>query len=110
MTQSEPQTQIAPPRAARALSISRADWDELARRLGLSGRELQIVQCIFEEHKEAAIARCLGISQHTIHTHLGRLYRKLDTSSRCGVVLRVFSVLLEVSGRTGSQQPPCESL
>ncbi len=66
------------------------EWQSLAEELHLSGRELQIVRHIFDDEKESMIARHLGMSPHTVHTHIGRLYRKLDTGSRCGLILRVF--------------------
>lgn len=77
-------------------SIFTADeWHALAEALHLSGRELQIVQHIFDDEKESMIARHLGMSPHTVHTHIGRLYRKLETGSRCGLILRVFRVFLD---------------
>lgn len=74
-----------------AAVFSDAQWTCLGLGMGLSGRELQIVRCIFAEQKEALIARELGISPHTVHTHLERLYRKLGVRGRCGVVLRVLA-------------------
>ena len=53
-------------------------------------RGLEIVQCIFDDRTEAGMARQLGISAHTIHTHLERLYRKLGVSTRCAAVVCVF--------------------
>jgi DNA-binding CsgD family transcriptional regulator len=74
------------------------EWLELGQALHLSGRELQIVQRIFDDEKEARIARALTMSPHTVHTHFGRLYRKLRTNSRCGVMLRVFATHLDLQG------------
>lgn len=71
--------------------ISDSDWHRLALHLGLSGRERQIVQCIFDDSKEAAISLELGISQHTVHTYILRLYRKLGVASRCQLAVRVFA-------------------
>lgn len=71
--------------------FSDRQWLSLARSLQLSDRELEIVQCIFDDRTETATARQLGISAHTIHTHLERLYRKLGVSTRCAVVIRVFA-------------------
>ena len=70
--------------------FSAQQWLSLGRSLRLSDRELEIVQCIFDDDTEAAMARRLGISAHTIHTHLERLYRKLGVASRCAAVVCVF--------------------
>jgi DNA-binding CsgD family transcriptional regulator len=71
--------------------FSDRQWLSLARALQLSDRELQIIQCIFDDHTEATTAAQLGISTHTIHTHLERLYHKLGVNTRCAVVIRVFA-------------------
>ncbi|MEO0530266.1 MAG: helix-turn-helix transcriptional regulator [Planctomycetota bacterium] len=65
------------------------DWEQLGERLALSPRELEIAQGVFDDQLEAAIARRLGISVHTVHTHLGRLYHKLGVSSRVELVVRL---------------------
>src|SRR5262245_29239989 len=55
-------------------------WRRIANSLRISNRELQIIQEIFDDRKESAIADDLAISVHTVHTYLGRLYRKLGVS------------------------------
>lgn len=59
--------------------------------LGLSRRESEILRYILEDEPEVAIAELLNISQHTVHTHLERLYRKLGVNSRCQTTTRVFA-------------------
>jgi DNA-binding NarL/FixJ family response regulator len=69
-------------------------WQRVAKALRLSDRELQIVQCIFDSKAEPAIAEELRISAHTVHSHLERLYRKLDVHERTGLTVRVFATYL----------------
>jgi DNA-binding CsgD family transcriptional regulator len=69
-------------------------WRVIANSLCISDRELQIVQGIFDDRQEFAIADELKISVHTVHTHLERLYRKLGISSRVGLVLSILSEYL----------------
>jgi DNA-binding CsgD family transcriptional regulator len=66
-------------------------WDRLAQALKLSPRETQIIRSILQDRKERAIAADLGISPHTVHAHLERLYHKLGVSSRVQLVVRVFA-------------------
>lgn len=73
-----------------------ADWSLLARRLKLAPRELQVLQGVFDDHKELAIAYDLGISPHTVHTYLERIYRKLSVASRVALVVRVMAEHLHV--------------
>lgn len=75
---------------AGRLVFSEDIWRDLARALKLSQRESEILQAVFDDHKESLIANNLGISSHTVHTHLERLYRKLGVSSRVTLVSRVF--------------------
>lgn len=84
-------------KAGRGLFVAR-DWSVLAGALKLSERETEIVQCVFDDMKERAIATHLGISAHTVHTHLERLYRKLNVSSRCGLVLTVVAEYHRLAG------------
>jgi DNA-binding CsgD family transcriptional regulator len=71
--------------------LSDEKWEAISDRLRLSRREFEIVRCILDGSSEAAIARTLSISTHTVHTHLERLYRKLDVSNRSDLVVRVFA-------------------
>lgn len=79
--------------------LSEADWAETAHALRLSGRELQIVQGVFDNHKETAIAADLGIAPRTVDTHLERLYRKLTVTTRVALVLRVMQAVLQSNAR-----------
>jgi DNA-binding NarL/FixJ family response regulator len=73
-----------------------AAWKTIAKSLCISDRELQIIQAIFDDRKEFAIADELKISMHTVHTHLERLYRKLGVSSRVALVLCILSEYLSL--------------
>ena len=66
-------------------------WEVIANSLRIFDRELQIIQGIFDDQKEFAIADELTMSIHTVHTHLERLYRTLGVSSRVGLVLCILS-------------------
>jgi DNA-binding CsgD family transcriptional regulator len=74
--------------------FSEEAWQRVTRVLRLSARESEILQAVFEDHKESCIAANLGISSHTVHTHLERIYRKLHVSSRVALVVRVFAAYL----------------
>lgn len=56
----------------------------------LSARELQLLEHIVTGATEAAIAAQLGISPHTVRTHVKNIYRKLRVTTRAGVVRRAF--------------------
>ncbi len=79
--------------------FSIAQWNELAEILALSPRELQIVRGVFDDGKEITIAQHLGISPHTVHTYLERIYRKLAVNSRVQLVVRVVAVALQLDRR-----------
>lgn len=71
--------------------LAASQWTAVGLSLRLSPRELQIVQAIFDDLKEAAIADKLGISAHTVHTHLERLYRKLSVRGRTTLAIRILA-------------------
>ncbi|MBI4718200.1 MAG: helix-turn-helix transcriptional regulator [Planctomycetes bacterium] len=68
-----------------------AQWRALATTLNLSGRELEIVRCLVEGGGDSATAVRLGLSVHTVHTYLDRIYRKLAVRNRYELILRVFA-------------------
>lgn len=65
-------------------------WQLITEAMRLSKREEQIVSGIIDGKSEAQISHGLGISPHTVHTYLSRMYRKLGVDGRCGTVVRVF--------------------
>lgn len=82
--------------------LTSAQWSEVCSRLRLSDRELEVVVGVFDDLKEAAIASRLGISAHTVHTHLERLYRKLGVNGRGRMIIEVLAEHLLAS--RGSDQ------
>ncbi len=84
--------------------LLKAEWEMMARELDLSPRELQVVQHVFADEKEQVIAARLGISVHTVHTYLKRIYWKLGVNSRAGLVVRVFREYVAHT-RQGKVQP-----
>jgi DNA-binding NarL/FixJ family response regulator len=89
-----------------AAMFSKQAWDEIARSLKLSGRELQIIKDVFDDSTEFAIAAHYGVSPHTIHTYCERLYRKLAVTDRVKLVLRITDEFLARTVATGSLLPP----
>ena len=74
-------------------------WPGLARQLRLTEREAAVVEGLFAGDSEFAIARRLGISFHTVHTYVGRVYRKLSVTTRGELFLRVFAAYVANSGQ-----------
>ena len=94
---------FGPPQPSMVLPMfTEQAWAEIARSLGLSGRELEILQGVFRNDTESAIAAALGISSHTVHTYFERLYRKLGVSDRIALILRVVQVVLTLTMSPGS--------
>lgn len=85
--------------------FSEQAWAEIARSLGLSPRELQIVRGVFDDRTESAIAADLGMSPHTVHTHIERLYYKLAVADRVELILRVMDKFLALTAAPESTLP-----
>ncbi len=81
-------------------------WSLLASDLHLSGRELDCARLIFDDRKESDIAEHLGVSPHTVHTHLDRLYHKLGVRSRVELVVRIMTRFLELTSEPDSPLRP----
>lgn len=97
---------MAQTRTVHVPLLNPAAWECVSRRCGLSARERQIAVGVLEDQKESTIARRLGISTHTVHTHLERMYRKLDVSSRVQLVVRLAECRLALTVEPGSTLAP----
>ena len=80
-------------------------WAAIGTSLRLSGRELQIVRCLIQAGLDTddEIGDVLGMSPHTVHTHLERLYKKIGVASRSHLILRVFAEYVRFS--SASHEP-----
>jgi DNA-binding NarL/FixJ family response regulator len=95
-----------PARLTGSAMFSAQAWEKIARTLNLSGRELQIVRGAFDDQKELTLAGDLGMSSHTVHTHIERLHRKLAITDRTQLVLRVTQEFLALTASPAHGLPP----
>ena len=79
--------------------LPKARWRAIASSLDMSSREAEVVEGILAGGNDALIGERLGISAHTVHTYLDRLYRKLRVNTRCGLVLRIFAAYVALESR-----------
>jgi DNA-binding CsgD family transcriptional regulator len=70
-----------------------AAMPEPRRQMLLSPREVDVLSAIADGLANKAIARKLGISQHTVKFHVESLFRKLDVRSRAEAVARAIDTL-----------------
>jgi len=64
----------------------------------LTARESQVLQLIASGCTYSQTAERLGISLHTVTTHIKNMYRKLDVHSAAAAVMRAFE--RQLLGRT----------
>jgi DNA-binding CsgD family transcriptional regulator len=64
-------------------------------RLGLSGRESEVLAWAASGQTNPAIAERLRISSRTVQTHLERIYRKLGVETRTAAAARALEVMRE---------------
>ncbi len=82
-------------------------WCRVMSALRLFPREREIVEIMIAiDFDEEVFAQQLGISPHTVHTHIERMYRKVKVTSRSELMTR----LLVVYASARENQGPCESL
>jgi DNA-binding CsgD family transcriptional regulator len=60
----------------------------------LTGREAQVLRLIARGCTYAQAARQLGMSAHTVASHVKNLYRKLDVHSAAAAVMRAVELRL----------------
>lgn len=83
-------------------------WCAIARSLDITKRELQVIQGVFDNLPNAGISQRLKISDHTTHTHLNRLFKKLNVTTRTELVLRIMEQMISLTlSETGVLPPIC---
>lgn len=75
--------------------VSADEWARLIERLALSPREAQYLDLAAADPREKEIARRMGLSVHTAHTHRRRLCQKLGVDGMARALSVVFAVCIE---------------
>lgn len=65
------------------------DAEVLRERFGLTARESEVAAAVAQGHTDARIARDLGLSFHTVRTHLRAVFAKVGVSNRATLVFRL---------------------
>ncbi len=81
---------------SRAL-LDSVHWPSVGEYLGLSSRELELVQHILAGKKMSAIAADMGLALGTVKTYSQRIHRKLRVSDQRELTLAVVSAHLELA-------------
>ncbi len=76
-------------------SVKTGDEETMAteRRL-LTPREAQLLALLAQGHSYAAAAEALGVSRHTIGSHIRNIYRKLEVHSGRAAIWRAMELRL----------------
>jgi DNA-binding CsgD family transcriptional regulator len=61
---------------------------QVQQTLGISERELQVLELLAAGHSNKEIARRLDVSPNTVKTHVARLFEKLGAKRRTEAILR----------------------
>ena len=80
------------PRATPAEPFARND--AAIRSLGLSRREVEILEAMAGGDSNKEMARRLGISPNTVKTHIARVYEKLEVQRRVQAIEKARSLAL----------------
>jgi DNA-binding NarL/FixJ family response regulator len=82
----------------RESPFTSSEWQGIITALKLSPRQAQILAGILKAQTERTIAKQLGVSEDTVHSHIRRLYGKLQTHNRTSTIVKVFAAHAEVVG------------
>lgn len=88
--------------------LSDSIWSHLSQRLRLSPKEAEVVRGLLNKRSETGIAKEMGVSRHTVHTHIKRLYRKLRITSRSAAIAHVFEEYLRLERSLGIELSQAE--
>jgi len=76
--------------------LSHEEWQQAREVLGLSPRELELVQHIFDGNKLVAIARDMNLSLATVKTYSQRIHQKMHVTDQRELALAVVSAGLQI--------------
>ena len=68
--------------------------EKAIKALGLTLREIEVLECLRLGHSNKEIARSLGISPNTVKTHLKSLYNKIGANNRTQAVSQAIDLSL----------------
>ena len=64
-------------------------------RLGLTGRERRVVECLADGQTTRQVAKTMGIGDSTVRTHIRKIFIRLDVNTRVELMSLVLSNVLE---------------
>jgi DNA-binding NarL/FixJ family response regulator len=84
----------------RQLSVVPAtveEWQQVRRWLGLSQRQLELIQRLFGGDKLEMVALDMKLGHGTVKTYQQRIYQKLGVSERCQMMIAIADAHLQVN-------------
>lgn len=81
-------------------------WAALETRFALSGRELEILQAVFDGERNARIAFRTNLSRHTIRSYIRRIYQKTGTTDRPELILAIMAAVLRLQASPPEDPDP----
>ena len=86
---------VADDQSGRSI-LTGQDWQRVGGALGLSRRELELVQHIFDGKKLFAVAQAMRLSLGTVKTYSQRIHQKLAVSDQRELTLAVLGTHLRL--------------
>ncbi len=77
--------------------MAESQWRRVAEALDLTGRKLEVARVLFGGLDEPASAEWLGVSRHTVHTHVRAVYRLLNVQGRHELFRRIVATHLVIN-------------
>jgi DNA-binding NarL/FixJ family response regulator len=68
-------------------------WAHAAAVLGVSAKDVEVLQRILHGESEKEVAAQIGASRRAVHARFERLYRRLDVHSRAELIVAVVAAL-----------------
>ena len=77
--------------------IDKKKWKIIVYRLKLAPEQTRIVERLLCNRQNKQIAADLGKSESTVCTQLKRIYRNTNTDGRCGLIIRIFGMAMDIA-------------
>lgn len=84
----------------KGVVFNEREWDWYARNWGLTKREIDVVRMMCQGCSYEQTARGLGLKYNTVRALMGRVYKRMGTNNRQGVIIALLE-RLAVMGEEG---------
>ena len=73
--------------------ITKAQWNYVQECYGFTGRQMQILELLFDGQDSDTIAHRLKIRYNTVKAHFGHIYKRAGVENKAELIMQLFNIV-----------------